>query len=71
MPYHVLRDEQLDELSAVVDQEIMADEVGHDRAIARPRLERFTVAGGCLPLDSNEQTVIHMGSFSQRATHRN
>jgi hypothetical protein len=65
VPYHVLGNEQLDELPAVVDQEIMADEVGNDCAIARPRLEWLAVARGGLAFDSNEQPVIHVRSLSQ------
>src|SRR6185503_12770279 len=43
VPDHVLGHEQLDEGPAVVDHERVADELRHDRAVARPRLDRLTV----------------------------
>ncbi len=45
---HVFRDEQLEELPAVVNQEGVADKIRHDGAIPRPRLQRLTTAGAML-----------------------
>ena len=42
---HVLGHVQLDEVPPVVDGEVLAHELGHDRAGPRPDLDRFAAAG--------------------------
>src|SRR5207248_3089240 len=48
--HHVLGHEQLHEVLAVVDHERVADEIGHDGAIARPRPDRLAAAVALLLL---------------------
>ena len=52
---HVLGHVQLDEVPAVVDGEVLADELGHDRAGPRPGLDRLVVLP--LLLDLLEQPL--------------
>src|SRR5437016_633639 len=66
---HVLRDEQLDELPAVVHQERVADEVGYDGAVAGPGLQRVTVGRPLLALDLGQQALIDVRPFLQRTAH--
>src|SRR5579883_1828844 len=47
---HVLGHVELDEVLAVVDGEVLAHELGHDRAGARPGLDRVAVAGAVGPV---------------------
>src|SRR5206468_971320 len=61
-------DEHLHELPAVVDQEREADEVGHDGAVARPRLDRLL--GLARALDLGDQALVNMGALLERSTHR-
>src|SRR5579872_2671589 len=67
---HVFRHVQLGELPAVVNQEGHADELGDDGAIARPRLQRFTVARALVALDLGHQALIDVRTFLQRPAHR-
>src|ERR1043166_1611382 len=60
---HILGDEHLGELPAVVYQEGEADEIGHDRAIACPGLDRFAAPGALLALDLDEHLGVHVGAF--------
>src|SRR6516162_26589 len=41
---HIFRHEQFREILAAVNQESMADEVRHNRAVARPSLDRLAAA---------------------------
>src|SRR5207248_5690823 len=66
---HVLDDEQPHELPAVVDEEGMADELGDDRAVARPRLDRLPGTAPLLPVDLGEQAFVDVRAFFQRTTH--
>src|SRR5690242_10267563 len=43
---HVLGHVELDEVPPVVDREVLAHELGHDRAGPGPRLDRLATAGG-------------------------
>src|SRR5262249_32844450 len=52
---HVLGHVQLDEVPPVVDGKVLADELGHDRAGARPGPDRLAVAAPLGPLDLLEQ----------------
>src|SRR5205823_613523 len=65
----VLGDVHLDELPAVVDEEGLADELGHHGAVARPGLERLAVAAALLLLDPRHQALVHVGAFFQRPAH--
>src|ERR1700730_4387478 len=58
MSHHVFRDEQLDELLAVVNLEGVADEIRHDHAVARPRLERLLARPHAL--DLGQQPLVHI-----------
>src|SRR5262245_57777070 len=69
VPDHVFGHEQLDELPAVVHHERVPDEIRHDRAVARPRLERLAAARAPLPLDFGQQPLIHVRPFFHRSTH--
>src|SRR5260370_30231070 len=66
--HHILGHEQLQKLSAVVNQEGVADEIRHDRAIARPGLDWFTMPG-LLFFDLCQQPQIYVRPFLQRASH--
>src|SRR5437762_1707131 len=66
---HVLDDEQPHELPAVVDEEGMADELGDDRAVARPCLDRLARTAPLLPVDLGEQAFVDVRAFFQRTTH--
>src|SRR5436190_19422976 len=66
---HVLRHEQLDELPSVVHHERVPDEVRHDRAIARPRLERLATACALLTLDLTQQALADVRSLLDRTAH--
>src|SRR5689334_11485513 len=68
VPDHVLGHEQLHEVLAVVHHERVTDEIGHNRAIARPRLDRLATAGTLLLLDLGEQPLIHVRAFFQRTS---
>src|SRR5215467_11237281 len=65
VPDHVLDDKQPHELPAVVDEEGVADELRHDGAVARPRLDRLA-RPAALPLDLGEQPLIDVRAFLQR-----
>src|SRR5258708_309125 len=64
---HVLRDEALDELAAIVDQERVADELGHHGAVARPGFDRLAVPG-VLAFHLCQQPRGHVRPFFQRTT---
>src|SRR5262249_45871090 len=66
---HVLDDEQPHERPAVVDEEGVADELGDDRTVARPRLDRFAGTAPLLPLDLGIQAFVNVRAFFQRTTH--
>src|SRR6516162_4442639 len=63
--HHVLRDENLGELAAVMHQEREADKIGHDCAIAGPGLDRLATAGAVLPFDFREHFGVNVGAFFQ------
>src|SRR5262245_18857667 len=65
---HVLGHEQFHELPAIVHQEVAANEVRHDRAIAGPGFDRLAVAAR-LPLDFLEQLFIDVRAFFERSAH--
>src|SRR5438309_6753679 len=66
---HVLRHEQLDELPTVVHHERVPHEVRHDRAIARPRLERLAAARALLALHLTQQALADVRSLLDRTAH--
>src|SRR5579864_4973622 len=66
---HVLNDEQSHELPPVVDEEGVADELGHDGAITRPGLDRLPGTAPLLPVDLGEQAFVDVRAFFQRTTH--
>ncbi len=67
MPDHVLGHEQLHEDLAVVHGEVLSDELGHDRAGPRPRLDRFPVAGLFGPYTfSSSRSTTYGPFFSER-----
>src|SRR5262245_49566963 len=66
---HVLDDKQPHELPAVVDEEGMADELRHDGAVARPRLDRLARTASLLLRHLLEQPFVHERAFFQRTTH--
>src|SRR4051794_12987782 len=45
VPDHILGHVELDEVLAVVDRKVLADELGYDRAGTRPGLDRLAVPG--------------------------
>src|SRR5437899_2039908 len=65
---HVLGHEQPHVLLAVMDQEGRADELGDDRAVAGPGLDRLADAD---PLDLREQPNVDVRAFFQGTTHGN
>src|SRR5436305_15060762 len=67
---HVLRHVQLDELPAVVDGEGEADELRHDGAVTRPRLDRLLAAGPLLLGHLGQQPLVHVRALLQRPTHQ-
>src|SRR5262249_11272609 len=69
VPDHVLGDVQLDELLSVVDLEVLADELGDDRAVASPGADRLTLVGALIALHLGQQPLIDVGPFLQRTTH--
>src|SRR5262249_59346254 len=52
-----------------VHHERVPDEIRHDRAIARPCLERLAAARAPLPLDFGQQPLVHVRPFFHRSTH--
>src|ERR1700761_3413044 len=66
VPDHVLGHEQLDEVLAVVDREVLADELGHDRARPGPGPDRLAVAGGVGPVHLLEQPLDDVRAFLER-----
>ena len=66
---HVLGHVQLDEVPAVVDGEVLADELGHDRAGPRPGLDRLAAAGGVGPVHLLEQPLDDVRAFLERTSH--
>src|SRR4051812_27737020 len=69
VPDHVLGHVELDEVLAVVDREVLADELGHDRAGTRPGLDRLAVAGLVGPVHPLEQALDDVRAFLQRTSH--
>ena len=69
VPNHVLGHEQLREILAVVDHERVADKIGHNRAVARPGLDRFAVASALLLFDLPQQPNVHIRTFFNRTSH--
>src|SRR5262245_14628396 len=65
---HIFSDEQLQEGLAVMNHERVADEIGHDRAIARPRFDRLAMPR-LLLFHFLQQTQIDVRTFLQRSTH--
>src|SRR5262249_29250896 len=66
---HVLGHVELDEVPPVVDGEVLAHELGHDRAGPGPRLDRFAAAGGIGLDDLLEQSHNDERAFLERAPH--
>src|SRR5579859_5671903 len=67
VPDHVLGDEHLRELPAVVNQKRMADEFRHHRAITRPGLQRLVTHAH--PIDLGEESFIDVRAFFLRPAH--
>src|SRR5262245_43432936 len=67
--HHVFGHEQLHEDLAVVNLKGVADEVRHDRAIARPGADRRAMAGALLSFHLGEQPFIEVRPFFPRSTH--
>src|SRR5207302_1389268 len=64
VPYHVLSHKQFEKLLAVVDEERMTDEVGHDGTITGPGLDRLAMAS-LLLFDLGKQAQIDVRPFFQ------
>src|SRR5262249_36400638 len=69
MPHHILGHKHLGEQPPVMNQKRVADKIGHNRAIARPSLDRFAMPG-LLPLHLIEKAKIYIRPFFDRTTHR-
>src|SRR5262249_43731175 len=67
--HHILGHVQPHEYPAIVNQERVTHELWHNRAIARPRLERFTAARAVLTLHLGQQLLIDIRAFFQRPAH--
>src|SRR5436190_23804070 len=67
VPDHIFRNEQLQKLPAVMHQKSMADEIGHNRAVARPGLQGLPMAAHAL--NFFQQAPVNIWPFSQRTTH--
>src|SRR4051794_13208632 len=66
---HVLGHVQLDEHLAVVDGEVLAHELGDDRAGARPGPDRLAGAAVLGPLDLLEQPLVDERALLRGASH--
>src|SRR5262245_5204431 len=62
---HVLGDEHIEECTAVVDLEGVANELRNDGARARPSLDWLPPVGGVEPLDLSVQALNDVRTFFQ------
>src|SRR5262249_14993060 len=69
VPHHVLGHEHIQERASVVHLERVPDELGNDRAAARPRLDRLALAGLVELLHLAEELLIDVRTLLQTASH--
>src|SRR5262249_37872099 len=69
VPDHVLGHVQLDEVLAVVDGKVLADELGHDRAGPRPGPDRLAIAGLIGLVHPLEQPLDDVRAFIVRTSY--
>src|SRR5437879_3086075 len=69
MPDHLLRDINRQKFPAVMHREGMPDEFGGNGAVARPRFDRFFLAGCIHLLDLLQKDGIYEGSLLSGSAH--